>query len=126
MFDTWSTRRKSFTFYCYNLCKNVNMKTIIIQEINFNNHTDKVVCRGQLRINQLSFESSIELTFSCLNRLLGYIGRHLNGVSIFDLIKEDQLGNDIYYSLMLNDFNIKEINLEALALMGAHPLKISA
>jgi hypothetical protein len=47
-------------------------------------------------------------------------------VSVFDLIKEDQLGNDIYYSLMLNGFNIKEINLEALSLMGAHPLKISA
>jgi len=102
------------------------MKTIIIQEINFNNHTDKVVCRGQLRINQLSFESSIELNFSCLNRLLGYLGNHFNGVSVFDLIKEDRLGNDIYYSLMLNGFNIKEINLEALALMGAHPLKISA
>ena len=102
------------------------MKTIIIQEINFNNHTDKVVCRGQLRINQLSFESSIELSFSCLNRLLGYIGRHLNGISVFDLIKEEQLEDDIFYSLSISGFNVEEINLEVLALRGAHPLKISA
>jgi hypothetical protein len=65
------------------------MKTIKIRKIEFNNFSNKVLCFGELCINNLCIDSYIELSFSSLNRVVGLLNKQLTEISVYDLIQEE-------------------------------------
>ena len=102
------------------------MKTINIREIQFNSFSQKAVCFGQLKTKNLAVDSSIELSFSALNRMLGIIGRFLTHGSIYDLIQEDTQDTETYYRIILDRHEIPALDLEQFTQNGYPTLKISA
>lgn len=102
------------------------MKTINIREIQFNSFSRKVICYGQLKTKNLAIDSSIELDFSGLNRMLGILGEVLPHVSLYDLIQEDNQDNETYYRINLDAHNVPPLDLGYFTQNGFPTLKISA
>ena len=102
------------------------MKTINIREIQFNSFSQKAICFGQLKTKNLAVDSSIELSFSALNRMLGIIGGLLAQGSVYDLIEEDTHDAETYYRIKLEGHEIPALDLEYFTQNGYPTLKISA
>ena len=106
--------------------KTTQMKRISIRKIQYTNFSNKALCYGVLTLNNLSIESCIELTFSHLNRLIASINTQLGGVSIYELIQEEQNDSEIFYTINLSDYQLDEIVLSTSDSDGFQPLRISA
>jgi hypothetical protein len=102
------------------------MKTIKIRKIEFNNFSNKVLCFGELCINNLCIDSYIELSFSSLNRVVGLLNKQLTEISVYDLIQEEMYDSEIHFSIDLNSYKTLPLSLEELAAHGYPSLKISA
>jgi hypothetical protein len=102
------------------------MKTINIRKIQFNNFSNKVLCFGELCINNLCIDSYVELSFSSLNRIVGLLNTQLTEVSVYDLIQEEIHETDKFYSIDLTGYKTQTLSLQELAAEGYPSLKISA
>ncbi|MFM1809054.1 MAG: hypothetical protein RLZZ382_279 [Bacteroidota bacterium] len=102
------------------------MKTIKIRKIEFTNFSNKVLCFGELCINNLCIDSYIELSFSSLNRVVGLLNKQLTEVSVYDLIQEEMYDAEKHFSIDLNSYKTLPLSLEELAAQGYPSLKISA
>ena len=117
--------RKLFTFYLNNICKKKAMKTIQIKQIRFNNFNDRVCCKGNVTINHLSLESSIEFNYSALNQMLGLLNREFE-ISVNELIQEEKIDEAVYYTIDFRNEALPIVDLGLINTTGNWPLKISA
>lgn len=102
------------------------MKTINIRKIQFNNFSNKVLCFGEVCINNLCIDSYVELNFRSLNRIVGLLNTQFNEGSVYDLIEEEFHESDTFYTIDLTGYKIQALSLQELAVEGYPSLKISA